>query len=393
MPALPGEQRLTSGTGDFEHGFISTIAALRAAQRDQRRIRPRNRRPTTPVPTSMTISVVATAFGGPEVLSVIDEQVGEPGPGHVLLEVRAAATNPIDYKLFSGAYGTDPSQLPMRLGLEASGVVGAIGDGATGPAGPIHPGDEIIAYPIRGAYAAMVVVPASAVVPKPSALTFEEASGLLLTGTTAVHALTVTEVGSGDTVVIHGAAGGVGLIAVQLAVLAGARVIATASEGSHAYLRELGAEPVVYGEGLVERIRALTPNGVDATIDAVGSDEAVDASVALVPDHNRIVTIAAFQRGESAGSRRSAPVPVEIRALRSARQPGWNLCAWPKRVSFRFAWQPTFPLREAGTRFASSRRVTRTGRSSSFPDRSSLLWAAIRPERGDLERRSPERLG
>ena len=296
----------------------------------------------------MTISVVATAFGGPEVLSVIDEQVGEPGPGHVLLEVRAAATNPIDYKLFSGAYGTDPSQLPMRLGLEASGVVGAIGDGATGPAGPIHPGDEIIAYPIRGAYAAMVVVPASAVVPKPSALTFEEASGLLLTGTTAVHALTVTEVGSGDTVVIHGAAGGVGLIAVQLAVLAGARVIATASEGSHAYLRELGAEPVVYGEGLVERIRALTPNGVDATIDAVGSDEAVDASVALVPDHNRIVTIAAFQRAAERGLKAIGAGPggdpgTEIRA--AARLELVRL-AEAGQLQVRVA--ATFPLREAG---------------------------------------------
>jgi NADPH:quinone reductase-like Zn-dependent oxidoreductase len=249
----------------------------------------------------MTTSVVAMAFGGPEVLSVLDESVGVPGLGHVLVEVRAAGTNPVDYKLYSGAYGKDPSQLPMRLGMEAAGVVSAVGDDAKGPAGPIHPGDEVIAYPIRGAYAALVVVPASTVVPKPSTLSFEEAGGLLLTGTTAVHALTVTGVGSGDVVVVHGASGGVGLMAVQLAVNAGARVIGTASQASHAYLRELGAEPVIYGDGLVERIRALVPGGVDAAIDAVGSDEAVDASIALVTDRKRIVTIAAFQRGLELG--------------------------------------------------------------------------------------------
>jgi NADPH2:quinone reductase len=97
--------------------------------------------------------------------------------------------------------------------------------------------------------------------------------------------------------VVHGAAGGVGLMAVQLAVAAGANVIGTASEGQHPYLRELGAVPVVYGEGLVERIRALAPNGVDAAIDAVGTDEAINTSLALVADGRRIVTMAAFERG------------------------------------------------------------------------------------------------
>jgi len=203
--------------------------------------------------------------------------------------------------------------------MEAAGVVNAVGDDATGPAGSIHPGDEVIAYRIEGAYAAQVVVPASAVVPKPSTLSFEAASGLMLTGSTAVHALTVTGVGSGDTVVIHGAAGGVGLMAVQLAVNAGARVIGTARENSHAYLRQLGAEPATYGDGLVERIRALAPDGVDAAIDTVGTDEAVDASVTLVADRNRIATIAAFQRGFELGLKVLGAAPgadpgTEIRA-------------------------------------------------------------------------------
>jgi NADPH:quinone reductase-like Zn-dependent oxidoreductase len=98
---------------------------------------------------------------------------------------------------------TTPGQLPIALGSEAAGVVTAVGDGAEGPAGPIHPGDEVVLYPIEGAYASQVVVPVSSVVPKPSTLTFEQASGLMLTGSTAVHALTVTGVGAGDTVVVN----------------------------------------------------------------------------------------------------------------------------------------------------------------------------------------------
>jgi NADPH:quinone reductase-like Zn-dependent oxidoreductase len=289
----------------------------------------------------MTTSVVAMAFGEPEVLSVLDESVGIPGPGHVLVEVRAAGTNPVDYKLYSGAYGKDPSQLPMRLGMEAAGVVSAVGDDAEGPAGPINPGDEVIAYPIRGAYAALVVVPASTVVPKPATLSFEEAGGLLLTGTTAVHALTVTGVGSGDVVVVHGASGGVGLMVVQLAVNAGARVIGTASQASHAYLRELGAEPVIYGDGLVERIRALVPGGVDAAIDAVGSDEAVDASVALVTDRKRIVTIAAFQRGLELG--------LKIIGAGPGGDPGTEIRAAARLELVRLAEAGKLQVRVAGT--------------------------------------------
>jgi len=249
----------------------------------------------------MATSVVATSYGGPEVLEVVETDVPEPGPGQVAVRVAAVGTNPVDYKLFSGNYGTDESQLPMAVGSEASGEVTAVGEGAVGPAGPVAVGDEVILYRAPGSYASQLVVPADVVVPKPATLTFEEASGLMLTGTTAVHALTVTGVGAGDTVVVHGASGGVGLMAVQLAVADGARVIGTASESAHAHLRELGAEPVVYGDGVLERIRALAPDGVDAAIDTVGTDEAVDVSLALVADRGRIVTIANFRRGLELG--------------------------------------------------------------------------------------------
>jgi NADPH:quinone reductase-like Zn-dependent oxidoreductase len=159
----------------------------------------------------------------------------------------------------------------------------------------------VIAARITGGYAGDVIVPGSAVLRKPSTLSFEQASGLVLVGATAVHALHVTGVGAGDTVLIHGASGGVGLMAVQLAVNLGARVVGTASDGHHAYLRQLGAEPVTYGDGLVERIRDLAPDGVQAAIDAIGTTEAIDASIALVPERDRITTLVAFQRGFELG--------------------------------------------------------------------------------------------
>jgi NADPH:quinone reductase-like Zn-dependent oxidoreductase len=249
----------------------------------------------------MSAAVVATGYGGPEVLSVIDVPAPEPGPGEVRLAVRAAAVNPIDHKAYSGAFGTDPAKLPMRLGAEAAGVVTAVGPDAVGPAGPVSVGDEVIAYRASGAYAAELVVPASAVVPKPAGMEWAAAGGLLLTGATAVHALETVRAGSGDTVLVHGGAGGVGLMAVQLATDRGARVIATASPGKHDLLARRGATPVAYGDGLLNRVRALAPDGVTAAVDTVGTDEAVDVSLALVPDRSRIVTIAAFARAPQEG--------------------------------------------------------------------------------------------
>ena len=252
-----------------------------------------------------TSAVVATAFGGPEVLALVDVDPGDPGPGEVLIEVRAAGVNPFDVKRYSGAFGADPALLPMRLGFEVSGVVLALGDGAAGagggPVGPVAVGDEVIAFRIDGGYAQRVVVPVSAVLPKPATMSWEQAAGLMLTGATAVHALTAIGLTRGETVLIHAAAGGVGAMAVQIAVARGARVIGTAGPGRHEFLRGLGAEPVSYGEGLADRVRALAPGGVDAAIDAVGTDEAVDVSVELVPDRSRIATIAAFGRGVELG--------------------------------------------------------------------------------------------
>lgn len=240
----------------------------------------------------MTTSVVATAFGGPDVLSVVERPTPDPGPGEIRIEVRAAGLNPIDWKIFSGMMGTDESSLPQPVGLEVAGVVTAVGE----TAGPFGVGDEVIAYPVSGGYATDVVTAAGNAVPKPAAMSWEQAGGLLLTGGTAVHAVEAVGPATGETVLIHGASGGVGLIAVQLAVGRGATVIATASPSKHDRLRELGATPVAYGEGLVDRVRAAAPQGVDVALDLIGTDEAVDASLELVPDRRRIASIAAFGR-------------------------------------------------------------------------------------------------
>lgn len=245
----------------------------------------------------MTRAVVATAYGGPEVLRLVDVDPGRPGPGEVLLEVRAAGVNPADWKAYSGAWGTDPGRLPMRLGHEAAGVVIEVGPEVA----DLDVGDEVIAYPVPGAYACRVVVPAESVLPKPSAMSWEKAGGLMVAGVSAAHALTATGVGAGDTVLVHGASGGVGAMVVQLARAKGARVIGTAAPANHEYLSDLHATPVAYGPGLVERVHGAAPHGVTAAIDVAGTAEALETSVTLVPQRRRIATLVNFSLGASLG--------------------------------------------------------------------------------------------
>lgn len=237
----------------------------------------------------MTSAIVATAFGGPEVLAPIEVEVADPGIGEVTIEVRAAGVNPSDGKRAAGAFGADPSKLPLRLGSEVSGVVTAVGLESV-----FAVGDEVVAYPVTGGWAGSVTVRAANVFAKPEGLGWDAAAGLLLVGATAVHLLESTGVGEGDTVLIHGASGSVGVIAAQLARLRGARVLGTASERGARALAPLGIETVRYGDGLLERVRA-TGLAIDVALDTVGTDEAVDVSLA-VAEAGRIATIAAFHR-------------------------------------------------------------------------------------------------
>ncbi|MDN5852377.1 MAG: NADP-dependent oxidoreductase [Actinomycetia bacterium] len=253
--------------------------------------------------TDMSRRVVATDFGGPEVLKITDVDVPDPGPGEVRIRVRAAGVNPADHMRYGGVFGKNPAELPMGVGFEAAGVVTAVGADAAGPRGPVSVGDEVIAYRTPEAYADEIVVPADTAVPKPASLDWEPASGLMLAGVTAAHAVTAAGVEDGDTVLVHNGAGGVGTAAIQLARARGARVIATASSANHDLIRDLGGEPVAYGDGLLERVRDLEPRSVDAAIDLYGDTSAVDVSLALVPDRTRIVTAAsaAMQRAQSDG--------------------------------------------------------------------------------------------
>lgn len=245
-------------------------------------------------------AVVASAYGEPDVLTLIAAERPTPGPGQVLIEVRAGGINPLDYKLYSGMMGNDPAALPMRLGLEVSGVVAEIG-----PEQPesdaLAVGDAVLADRVQGGYAAYVVADRGDVFAKPETLSFEAASGLLVVGATAVDLLTATDVTAGDTVLVHGASGGVGSLVVQLAVARGARVIGTAGAHRHDEVRQLGAEPIAYGEGLADRVRALAPDGIDVALDTVGTEEAVDTSAELVTDRGRIATIANFVQAPALG--------------------------------------------------------------------------------------------
>jgi NADPH:quinone reductase-like Zn-dependent oxidoreductase len=231
-------------------------------------------------------AVVIDEFGGPGVLHVADRELPEPGAGQVRVRVRAAGVNGIDGTIRSGAaQQMFPTQLPAVLGLEIAGTVDGVGPGVEGLAA----GDDVLGFADGGGYAEYAL--ATTVAPKPAELGWTEAAALPVAAETALRVLGLLEVTQGDTLLIHGAAGGVGTVAVQLAVARGAIVIGTASEANHDHLRELGATPVLYGEGLVDRVRAAAPDGVDAVFDAAGRGALPD-SIALRGGTSRIVTIA-----------------------------------------------------------------------------------------------------
>lgn len=234
------------------------------------------------------------SYGGPEVLEYGERPDPKVGPDSVLIKVKAAAVNPVDWKAQTGYLDAAlDAVFPVIPGWDVSGVV--VQPGAD--VGEFAVGDEVIGYVredflSRGTFAEYVAAPVRTLARKPANLTFEQAAGLPLAGLTAYQSLVkALRVGEGETVLVHAAAGGVGSMAVQIARHLGARVIGTASERNHDYLRGLGAEPVVYGEGLADRVRALAPSGVDAVLDLAGG-EALTVSPALLAEGGRIASIA-----------------------------------------------------------------------------------------------------
>jgi len=240
----------------------------------------------------MSRAVRFDGYGGIDVLQVVDVPDPVPGPGEVLVRVKATSINPGEAKIREGAlHSRYPATFPSGQGSDLAGVVESIGAGVS----RFAPGDEVIGYTDeRAAQAELVRVPAENVTAKPAAVSWEAAGSLHVAGATAWAAVRAVSLGSSDTVAVSGAAGGVGVFAVQLARATGATVIGIAGQSKHEWLRAHGATPVVYGDGVEDRIREAAPGGVDAFLDLVGGGYvAIALSLGVTPD--RIDTIADFE--------------------------------------------------------------------------------------------------
>jgi NADPH:quinone reductase-like Zn-dependent oxidoreductase len=245
----------------------------------------------------MVKAVRYNRFGGPEVLEIVDLPDPHPGTGQVRIAVRAAGVNPSDWKKRKGLMDGD---LPQTLGYEAAGVVDELGADVVG----VAVGDHVFGFSAEGAAQAELAV-LSYYAPMPASLDFAGAAALPAAIETATRALDELGAGSDSTLLINGASGSVGSAAVQLAVVRGARVIGTASPANHPYLRSLGADPVAYGEGLVDRVRALAPDGVDAALDVAGNG-VLPELMKLAGGAGHVVTVADFAGARQHGVRFSS---------------------------------------------------------------------------------------
>ena len=227
----------------------------------------------------MSTAIAYTELGGPEVLTLIDIDVPAPSPGEVAVRVEAVGVNPLDLKLRSGLRVSPPITQPRRVGSDAAGVVTAVGDGVEG----YRPGDAVIVWGAHGAYATDLVVPSAHVVRRPEGVSAAQGAALGIPIGTAYQTVRSLAIGADDTVLVHAASGAVGQAVVQFARLYGATVLGTTSDRRADRVRELGATPLPYGAGVVERVRELAPQGVPVAIDSYGkyTDWAIEAGVAV----------------------------------------------------------------------------------------------------------------
>jgi NADPH:quinone reductase-like Zn-dependent oxidoreductase len=238
-------------------------------------------------------AITYSRFGSADVLELTEQPDPHIGPDTLVVRVRAASVNPVDWKIREGRLqGLIDTQFPAIPGWDVAGVVEQVGLDTT----EFQVGDEVYGYVRKdtvqgGTFAELVAAPVRTLARKPSSLSFEEAAAVPLAGLTAYEAIRRAGVKDGQTVLVHAAAGGVGAFGVQIARALGARVIGTASEANHEFLRGLGAEPVTYGYGLADRVRALAPDGVDVVLDFVGGG-AVAAGAEILADGGTIASIA-----------------------------------------------------------------------------------------------------
>jgi NADPH:quinone reductase-like Zn-dependent oxidoreductase len=231
-------------------------------------------------------------FGGPEVLEIVDLPDPHPGPGQIRIAVRAAGVSPTDCKVRSGVFG---GELPQTVGRDVAGIVDEIGAGVGG----VGIGDRVFGVSDDAAAAAEYAL-LTHFATIPAAIGFVEAAALPAAVETSTRSLDALGVTAGSTVLINGAAGGIGTAATQLAVARGARVIGTASPRNHDYLRSLGAEPVSYGDGMVDQVRAIAPDGVDLALDVAGSG-VLPELIELAGGAAHVVTIADFAGAKELG--------------------------------------------------------------------------------------------
>ena len=234
-------------------------------------------------------AVQYTEFGGPEVLHVVDVDLPQPGPGQVRIAVKASGVNPFDWKLRMG-FMPAMVAFPAGIGQDAAGVVTALGEGVDA----VGVGDEVFGTTGNQSAAAEEAV-LVAFAPKPANLTWEQAGSAGLGAETALRGLRALGLTAGQTLLVDGAGGGVGLAALQFAVADGVRVIGSTGASKRDLVTALGGTPVEYGAGIADRVRALAPNGVDGVFQAAG--ESTDELLTLVDDPAKVVTIVDFAAG------------------------------------------------------------------------------------------------
>lgn len=293
----------------------------------------------------MARAIVYTELGSPDVLHLAEIPDPVAGENQVVVRIEAAGVNPLDAKLRRGLRPGPPITEPRRVGFDGAGTITSLGEGVTGFA----VGDRVAIRTTLGTYATALAVPVTHIARLTDGVTTAEGAGIGIPVGTAYQVLRSLGVRKGDTLLVHAGSGAVGQAIVQFATLWGATVIATASPARFEQLESLGAIPVAYGPGLADRVRAVAPQGVTVAIDGAGTDEAIETSLELVADHDRIATIvrgadaAAFGiRAFSGGS----PTPL------TEEEEAWRAEALPLTINlieagdFQIELGPELPLAE-----------------------------------------------
>lgn len=287
-------------------------------------------------------AITYSEYGNPDVLELAERPMPKVGPGMVLVKVKAASVNPVDWKIMAGYLDEVMDlQFPAIPGWDVAGVVESVGIDVQ----HFQAGDEVISYGRKdyvhgGSFAEYIALPERLLARKPASLDWNESAGLPLAGLTAFQVLNRLGLKAGETVLIHGGAGGVGSLGIQIAAALGARVIATASEKNHDFLRPLGAEPVSYGEGLADRVRALRPDGVEVVADFAGGN--LDATLAVLADGGRHASIADSEVEQHGGTWMWVnPVGAELQELAELVDEG----------KLKVEVAKTFPLAESADAF------------------------------------------